>query len=133
MLFNLIERQGQTGVSLGIPKCCSTIFVQDNFWPGCKKTSSNSFKSSNNFCFSWGVKVEAEERLCSSIGKDPCEDLWLVELNKRTALIKSVEGVLLQGLCGIFSLSLADIGKIINPSCKFAGRIICLSYLQWGF
>ena len=102
MLFNLRERQGQTGVSFGIPKCCSTIFVQESFWPGCKKTSANSFKSSNNFCFSWGVKVEAEERLCSSVGKCAWRDLWLVELNKWTALIKSVEGVLLQGLFGMF-------------------------------
>ena len=67
--------------------------MQDNFWPGCKKTSANSFKSSNNFCFSWGVKVEAEERLCSSVGKCAWRDLWLVELNKWTTLIKSVEGV----------------------------------------
>ena len=83
-----------------------------------------------------GVKVEAEERPCSSVGKCAWRDLWLVELNKWTALIKSVEGVLLQGLLGMFSLSLSDSEcvslesrKIINPICKFTGKIICFSIL----
>ena len=84
--------------------------MRDNFWPGCKKTSSNSFKSCNNFCFSWGVKVEAEERLCSSIGKVALgcvSNLFVVGFSIQTDLIKSLGGELVQGLFGMFSLSLS--------------------------
>ena len=62
--------------------------------------------------------------------------IYVFGFNIQTDLIKSVGGGLVQGLFGMFSLSLSDgecvsleSRKIMNPICKFTGKIICLSIL----